>query len=218
GFKGNIIIIIFPQQPEPVAKMLPPSVDELLSPICIMFVGSSKPTPDWIRKHAKSLSVRPAKVQSALVWLKKHKTLYKNIDINDGLLDSLPPNFVLLAHIEYMTSNLSSDGLTSGYGPVQDGTSSSDILEKEIPFESVVITYVDGNGTSNELRAAAVRHLKRNGSYVQLPHDPTPVNEFFNPVLFPMIYPTLFLYGIGGLEDYKRTVTVSLKCHGKHLL
>jgi hypothetical protein len=82
----------------------------------------------------------------------------------------------------------------------------------------VVITDVDGNAPSNEFRAGAVRHIKKKGGgYVEIPHDPTPVNEFFNPELFPMIYPTLFPYGIGGFEDIKRTTQVSMKRHVKHL-
>jgi hypothetical protein len=74
----------------------------------------------------------------------------------------------------------------------------------DIPFQNIVITDVDGHAPSHELRAAAVRHVKRKGGgYIQVPHDPEPVNEFFNPELFPRIYPTLFPYGIGGPENPK---------------
>ena len=84
----------------------------------------------------------------------------------------------------------------------------------ETVFENVVITDVDGNETSNQLRAAAMRHIKQKGhSYIAIPYDPKPVNEFFNPKLFPMIYPTLYPYGLGGFEDPKREVAVSLKRH-----
>jgi hypothetical protein len=81
----------------------------------------------------------------------------------------------------------------------------------DIPFQNVVITDVDGHTPSNELCAAALRHVKRGGGYVKIPHDPTPVNEFFNPTLFPLIYPTLFLYGIGGFEDKRRPRPLSMK-------
>jgi hypothetical protein len=68
-------------------------------------------------------------------------------------------------------------------------------------FQSVVITDVDGHAPANKLRAAAVRRIKKRGAYVGLLHDPTPVNEFCNPGLFPMIYPTLFPYAV--LVDLK---------------
>ncbi|KAJ7200534.1 hypothetical protein GGX14DRAFT_571942 [Mycena pura] len=69
----------------------------------------------------------------------------------------------------------------------------------EVPFQSVVITDVDGHASSNELRAAAFRHVKKKGGgYIQVPHDRDAENEFRkDSLLFPMIYPTLFPYGIG---------------------
>jgi hypothetical protein len=70
-----------------------------------------------------------------------------------------------------------------------------------IPFQNVVITDIDGSAPSNELRAAAVRHMKKKGDgYIEVLHDVISVNEFFNSELFPIIYPTLFPYGIGGFE------------------
>lgn len=41
--------------------------------------------------------------------------------------------------------------------------------------------------------------------------------SFFNTDLFPMMYPTLFPYGIGGFEDCNCRVKVSMHCHVKHL-
>jgi hypothetical protein len=58
---------------------------------------------------------------------------------------------------------------------------------------------------------------QRGGGYIQIPHKPKPVNRFFNPELFLLIYLTLFPYGIKGLEDCWRLVAVSLKHHVKHL-
>ncbi|KAJ7890718.1 hypothetical protein B0H13DRAFT_2340896 [Mycena leptocephala] len=75
-----------------------------------------------------------------------------------------------------------------------------------IPFQNVMIVY--WHASSNELREAALRHLKKKGGgYIQIPHDRDPVNEFKKDnLLFLMIYPTLFPYGIGGPEDVKRPV------------
>lgn len=90
---------------------------------------------------------------------------------------------------------------------------------EEIPFQNVVITDVDGHASSNELHAVAVRHVKqRGGGYLQISHERNPVNEFPNPLLFPMIYPTLFLFGLDGCEDHTRSTPLLLKAHIKHLL
>ncbi|KAK0196720.1 hypothetical protein F5146DRAFT_895093, partial [Armillaria mellea] len=89
--------------------------------------------------------------------------------------------------------------------------------QTEVPFWNVVITDVDGGASSNNLRAAAVRHIKhKGGGYIQIPHDPEPVEEFYNLTLFPMMYPTLFPYGVGGMEDKTRIKSISLKAHIKH--
>jgi hypothetical protein len=56
-----------------------------------------------------------------------------------------------------------------------------------------------------------LRHVKKKGGgYIQIPHDHDPANEFKkDSLLFPMIYPTLFPYSIGGPNDVKRPVTLS---------
>ncbi|KAJ3911578.1 hypothetical protein F5877DRAFT_93758 [Lentinula edodes] len=220
GLKGNVIV--YPQKPSSVAKLLPPSLDELTAPICVIFVGSSQPSDEWLRTKAKPLTARPKVVRDALIWLKAHNKWYKDIEINYSLLRSLPDDFVLPVHVERVEAVNSNDNLTSGYvpsdGPVEDVPIAS-ALDEDIIFENVVIADVDANATINELRAAAMRHIKSNGgSYVEIPHESVPMNEFFNPSLFPMIYPTLFPYGIGGFEDYHRSVCVSLKRHVKYLL
>ena len=44
------------------------------------------------------------------------------------------------------------------------------------------------------------------------------MNEFFNPSMFRMLYPTLFPCGIGGFEDRHRPVPIGLENHVKHML
>ena len=229
GVKGHIIV--YPQRPSAIATILPPPLEEVSTPICVIFVGSSPPTDEWLQKKAKPLAVRREKIRGALLWLKRHNPHYKDVLINESILNSLPPEYTLPVHVQHVLPSDDRDALTARY----DGTVTSDVQSTskedhsshttenfepkvDIPFQNVVITDVDGNAPSNELRAAAVRHIKkRGGGYVEIPHDPAPVNEFFNPELFPMIYPTLYPYGIGGFENIQRTTRVSMKRHVKHL-
>ncbi|KAJ4477729.1 hypothetical protein C8J55DRAFT_396066, partial [Lentinula edodes] len=222
GLKGNIIV--YPQKPTALAKILPPSLEELTAPICVIFVGSSRPSQEWLRNKAKPLTARPKVVRDALIWLKGHNKWYRDITIDFDFLSNLPEEFVLPVHVECVESGESNENLTSGYDPTRT-LSSSAVVEsetscchdEEVVFKSVVIADVDANATMNELRAAAMRHIKfKGGSYIEIPHDTEPMNEFFNPSLFPMIYPTLFPYGIGGFEDYSRSEPVSLKRHVKY--
>ncbi|KAF8235802.1 hypothetical protein L208DRAFT_1184089, partial [Tricholoma matsutake] len=93
GFHGNIII--YPQQSQKIASILPPSVEEIVSPICVIFVGSSPPSAQWLRDKAKPLAVRADKVRRALIWLKEHNPLYSHIRIDHNVLNSLPENRIL---------------------------------------------------------------------------------------------------------------------------
>ena len=218
GLRGHVII--FPQRPENLATLLPPPVEDIVTPICVVFVGASPPSPQWLQEKAAPLVVRREVVRSALIWLKKHNPLYKDVEINHSMLDSLHEKQVLPFHVEHVLPSAAQESLTSRY----DGADGSEELPLEPAsdssqefFHNVVVTDVDAKASPDELRAAAVRHMKqKGGAFIQYPHDPEPVNEFFNPDLFPMLYPTLFPYGIGGFEHGERPSALSMKRQAKH--
>ncbi|KDR77058.1 hypothetical protein GALMADRAFT_225194 [Galerina marginata CBS 339.88] len=216
GFRGHIII--YPQHPSEIAKLLPPNLTDIITPVCVLFVGSTPPSAEWLREKAKPLCVRREKVRGALTWLKEHNPLYQDISINHRLLDELEDSQILPFHIEHVVPSDATEVLTSRYDdPDQDPMISRDLNSGlgDLPFQNVVITDATGLSPAHELRAAALRHVRQGGGYIQIPHDPTPVNEFFNPHLFPMIYPTLFPYGIGGFEDRRRRVPLTMKRHSQ---
>ncbi|KAI1792868.1 hypothetical protein LXA43DRAFT_972217 [Ganoderma leucocontextum] len=189
GFKGHIII--YPQRPGEVAQALPQPIADIITPVCIIF-----------------------KIRAALHWLKEHNVLYKHVNIDHAHVDELPENDILPVHVEHVFPSAAQSVLTSRYDGVQDhtddcdldlGATSRTINRDEVSFSKVVVTDVDGRAPPNELRAAAVRHIKdKGGAYLEVPHGPRPVNEFCNPSLLPQIYPCLFPYGVGGFEDDKR--------------
>ncbi|KZS91469.1 hypothetical protein SISNIDRAFT_475047 [Sistotremastrum niveocremeum HHB9708] len=207
GFKGNIIV--FPQRPEKLLDVLPPSIHDIVTPICVIFVGSSAPTKEWLKNKAAPLVARREKVRAALVWLKDNNPLYRHIHIDHGTLDTLDEQHVFDYNIECRPiSSIDSDVLQSRYDsnlpPVETES------ERESAFERVTITDVDGRASISDLRAAALKHMKvKGGAFIQIPHERYAANEFFNPDLFPMLYPTLFPYGSGGFEDQNRAANVS---------
>ncbi|KAJ7855232.1 hypothetical protein B0H13DRAFT_1507164, partial [Mycena leptocephala] len=93
GVRGHIIV--YPQRPSSIALSLPPSLEEIITPICVIFVGSKPPTAEWLREKAKPLTVRKEKVIAALSWLKVHNHLYRDIPLNQHVLDSLPTESIL---------------------------------------------------------------------------------------------------------------------------
>ncbi|KAJ7218156.1 hypothetical protein GGX14DRAFT_533656 [Mycena pura] len=164
GIKGHIII--YPQQPSKISDILPPSVEEITSPVCILFVSSSAPTPKWLRDHAKPLAVNASCVRTALQWLKTHNHLYRDIQINEECLSHLEQNPVLPFSIEHILPSAANEASTARYDSTPGPTSDSDPRSDEIAFQNV-------------LRATAFRHVnKKDGGYIQIPHDRNAENEF----------------------------------------
>ena len=219
AIKGNIIV--YPQRVEGLANMLPPPVDDVIHPICVLFVGQTLPTRSWLKDKAYPLVVRREVVRQNLVWLKAHNPLYKDIEIDETRLQALPVDGLLDYNIEHIPSSDHLEALESRYDMnLSEGNTDETPPDEpsRIEFSNVVITDVDAHAPANDLKAAAFRHFKRGGGFLAVPHEPAPVNEFFNPSLLPMLYPTLFPYGIGGIEDRRRTVAISFENHIKHLL
>jgi len=55
GLKGHTI---YPQQLQGLTHILPPSVAEICTPICMIVVGAHKPSNEWLKTRAKPLIVR----------------------------------------------------------------------------------------------------------------------------------------------------------------
>ncbi|PBK83781.1 hypothetical protein ARMGADRAFT_870591, partial [Armillaria gallica] len=207
GMKGHVIV--YPQQPSHIAQTLPPSIEEITSPICVLFVGSEKPTDAWLRHHTKPLTVNGGHVRHALKWLKENNPLYRDIEFNESVLQELDQNPILPIYIQHILPSVAGDTLTSRYEAPEQSDRLPAMPPQEVVFENIVITNVDAGASSNNLCAATVRHIKqKGGGYMELPHDPEPVEEFYNPSLFP--------YGIGGLENHAQAKLIALKTHVKY--
>ena len=220
GIKGNIIV--YPQRVGELANLLPLPVDDVIHPICVLFVGQTLPSRSWLKDRAYLLVVRREVVRQNLIWLKAHNPLYKNIEIDEMRLQALPANGLLDYKIEHISCSAHLEALESRYDANTPDENAGDSLSpnesSQIEFSNVVITDVDAHAPANDLKAAALRHFKQGGGFLAVPHEPVPVNKFFNPSLFPMLYPTLFPYGVGGVEDKRRTVAISFENHIKHFL
>ncbi|KAF9031283.1 hypothetical protein BJ165DRAFT_1417671 [Panaeolus papilionaceus] len=163
GIHGHIII--YPQRPSEIAQVLPPSINDIITPICVLFV------------------VRREKVRSALVWLKQHNPLYRDIQINDGVLNELKEEQVLPFHVQHIITSDAIEASTSRYDNIKGVDTPSHTPNapqsnsSEIPFEKIVIMDVDGHTAAHKLKAAALHHMKNGGAYLQIPHNPSLVNE-----------------------------------------
>ncbi|PPQ76590.1 hypothetical protein CVT24_013026 [Panaeolus cyanescens] len=216
ALKGNIII--FPQDPSEIATSLPVPPHDVARHVCIVFIGSSNPSREWLLEKAKPLLIRPDVMRPALMWLKAKNPLYRHIQTDFQLLQSLPAESVLPVDIHRYGNMASFVKFTSDYDPSSNVRHDDDVYEDSIEFERTCIPESADVTTPANMRVAAAVHLKQGGSFLPVPHSSRPCNEFKNTSLFPMIYPTLYPYGIGGFENEMRTVPVSIHRHIQLLL
>jgi hypothetical protein len=152
GVRGHGIA--YPQGPSEIAKVLPSSIDDVMTRICVIFVGSNPLTSERLQKKAKPLTVRKEKVLNALSWLKTHNPLYKDLEINADVFDGQPDETVCPFHVQQVVPSSGIVASTSSDVPESDIADSvsttpnslpllSDILNRPasapIPFDSVVV-------------------------------------------------------------------------------
>ena len=63
GMHGHMII--FPQQPQTISHISPPSIEDIVAPMCIIFVGDRPPTQKWLLEKMTPLAVHGEKVCSS---------------------------------------------------------------------------------------------------------------------------------------------------------
>jgi hypothetical protein len=113
GMKGHIIV--FPQHPENLPNVMPPQICDIISPICILFCGSTVPTRQWLKEKARPLVVCREVVLRALGWLRTHNSLYHNVVIDMDRISMLPDDDVLDYHIEHVEVSVAARTLVSRY-------------------------------------------------------------------------------------------------------
>ncbi|PPQ71479.1 hypothetical protein CVT24_011973 [Panaeolus cyanescens] len=211
ALKGNIVV--FPQNPSAVARTLPVKPQEIAKYMCVVFIGNSVPTREWLLNKAKPLLVRPAKLRAALVWLKNNNPLYRHVQIDYQVLDSLPATSVLPVDVHRYDNIVSFVKLSSNYDPSSNVRTDPDLFEDDVEFEKTCIPESVDVSSPSKMRAQAALHLKEGGAFVPIAHGNSPCNEFNNPTLFPKMYPTLYPYGLGGFENPSRSARLSMEKH-----
>ncbi|KAJ6573403.1 hypothetical protein DFH09DRAFT_1246733 [Mycena vulgaris] len=144
---------------------LPPSINDIITPICVIFIGSSPPRTRVVAEEGEPTRSPEGEGQ--------------------------PAETLLPFHVQHIIDSTTSTYVPGSAAPPPTAESPSfpDLTE----FQNVVVTDVNGSAPSNDPRAAALKHMHKSGSnYIELPHDRKPANEFKNPTLFPMMFPTLF--------------------------
>ncbi|CAF2856950.1 unnamed protein product [Rotaria sp. Silwood2] len=216
--KGNVIT--FPQNISDIARCLPLSPNILPNIIKIIFVDQTLPSKDHVRSI---LSIRREIIRTALIWLYKNNILYKDINIDHLLIDTLPINDVpdcLWNTMSLLDESQSCNVERSSYVP--NNVDPNELFLKDvIPLNT----------------SALIDTSVGNENIYVVPHGSDPVNEYFNTSFLPGmqmieslivlyldhidykgLYPTLFSYGVGGVENERRQVRVPYSKHIRYLL
>lgn len=215
GMRGHVVI--YPQKPDTLLSVLPPRMEDACTPICVVFVGSKRPSQEWLRRHARPLIVRRERIRAALLWLKAHSALYRDIVLDEQSLNAFPANDILPVHIELMSDANTADILTSRYDVSSPSTEhNSKVDASQTIFDSVVVTDLTSDATINQMRAAAMKHMKmKGGGFVQIPHDDTPANEPLktcSALHHFLLNAKLSISSLWRTHDFKNTILFCLPC------
>ncbi|THV02146.1 hypothetical protein K435DRAFT_654040, partial [Dendrothele bispora CBS 962.96] len=198
--RGNVCI--FPQEPGPLATCLPPPLTELHDEICVILVGSpnTEVTIDTLTKTP--LLIRRSRIIEALKWLKLHNPLYSDLDLcaMESNAASYPEHGIPIPLQSIIRTNANSEG--SSYTQQANAEQCNGNVS---PFGMPSSTVIDADhvdSTYKVRKLAALQRLKSGTEpFIKFPSGSTPLPTRNNPELFGYLWPTLFPYGVGMMEN-----------------
>jgi len=129
-----------------------PSIEDVCKLICVVFIGSQKPSQEWLCTKARPLIVRQQRVHQALLWLKHYNPFYQHITINENSLHEFPEDDILPVHIQVIDDAQAIEYLTSRYDNIHNPTEDHlDNPQEPAIFDSVVVTDVESDASVNQL-------------------------------------------------------------------
>ncbi|CAF4326216.1 unnamed protein product, partial [Rotaria magnacalcarata] len=233
ALKGNCIS--FPQDVINIATTLLLELDDLCDSLKIIFVGSRMSQRSQL-KHI--LTVRKKKIYDALQWLNQNNPLYRYITINQSTIDKLPDDDVpecLWATMEISNNTEAAESERSSYIPDPLVNASESNTTTMVPITASAVLDVNGTTVSSDdvaehllgqmkvrmsdktLESRSEEGAEQDPVYM-IPHGNKPANEYSNPNLLLGVFPTLFPYGCGALEDSSRPVQINFREHVRYLL
>jgi hypothetical protein len=205
--------ITFKHPVEKIYTILPPPVEDLDDVLAFIYTGPTKPTPEDFKRTP--LLVRRRKVAAALEWLKLNHPDYYDLEISYKNLEDYPEDVPPVV-IDYRRKESNKD---------IEATSVHDMEQEQGTREGMCSLTVHGltgeeyaNATTKTLKAIALKHLDNMGKIIAMGHAKNPESTWRNPKLYPMIFPWLFPYGLGGIGNEIHKGLLSDAAHKKHLL
>jgi hypothetical protein len=211
--KANVIAF---ENPTPkIYHKLPPPIEDLDEVLAFIFTGPCLPTEDDLKRTP--LLVRRNKVGEALEWLKLNHSDYHDLNIDYECLNSYPEDRppVVVTYRKAFANKLP-ESASAFDNEIEEGVDTG-----QCPFTVNGITGEKLNDMAPKaLAAVAAKHLKEeNGKVLSISHAETPQSIYDNPQLYPMMFPWLFPYGLGGVGSVNcEEVKISDIMHKRKLL
>ena len=211
--KSNVIAF---ENPMPkIYQRLPPPIEDLDEVLAFIYTGPCRPSPKDLERTP--LLVRRNKVCKALEWLKLNHADYHDLDIAHDNLESYPENGppVVVTYRSALT-NKNPEAVSAFDNETEEG-----VDDGPCPF---VVNGVTGEKLNTmgpkALAAKAMKHLKDDDSKIlAIGHAEQPESMYDNPQLYPMMFPWLFPYGLGGIGSVDgEDVEMSDLMHKQRLL
>jgi len=176
-----------------ISRRLPLAIDNLVDLIKIIFVGKSLPPLHLLKQI---FTVRRENVCTALRWLKQYNELYRDVDIDESILLTLPDDEIPACLANTITLVDEKDAHTERSGYTDNATED----DTEIGNDNIALlmsAMVDTRATttsSDHINRHLLRsitqssHETRSDDEVYLiPHGNEPLNEYFNSKFLPGI-------------------------------
>lgn len=210
--KSNAVVF---ENPTPkIYQTLPPAKAELDDVLAFIFTGPCRPSPEDMERTP--LLVRRQKVTAALEWLKLNHMDYYDLDISYKNLAEYPDSGIPVV-VAFREEKLNRPAETVS---AIDNDEEEGVTEGPCPF---VVNGMFGESletSGNEsLKLKAAKHLEEGGGVLAISHSKNPLSVYHNPKLYPMMFPHLFPYGLGGIGSINGDIlNVSSMMHKRRLL
>jgi hypothetical protein len=198
-----------------IYNKLPPPVEELDEVLAFIFTGPNNPTPEDFERCP--LLVRRKKVTTALEWLKLNHQGYYDLEIDYEVLKTYPENGIPVV-VDYRRSATSKipEAMSVHDNGDEDGTEKGEC--------SFVVHNLSGEQLHakgerpDTMRSLGMLHLRSEGRVLAIGHSEKPESLYDNPMLYPLMFPWLFPYGLGGIGNTFRDKKLPDIQHKRHLL
>ncbi|KAJ3793507.1 hypothetical protein GGU11DRAFT_691675, partial [Lentinula aff. detonsa] len=198
--RGNVCIL--PQEPGPLLTCLPPPVNELHDEISIILVGSPDAEITLDKLHKSPLLVRRLRIIEALRWLITHNPLYSDLDIYsiESNAAEYPDHGIPFPMQSIVRVNANSEGQSytqqansEHFGPNVSlaGMPSTTLIDADS---------IDSTYTMRKLNALQ-KLQSQSHSFIKFPSGSTPLSTRQNCKVWGFLWPTLFPYGVGMMEN-----------------